>query len=177
MKKQLKNMPLILAMPVVLVATKDGERLNFAPHGQCGQISAEPPVVYISVIKEHLTAKIIEKTQAFSVNIPTPSLIDKLMHCGNVSGMDDDKSGVFNVFYGSENIPLISDCPINLSCRVVKTVEINGLMVFMGEVVETFADENCMGEEMPDILKANPLLCSMDGRFWSVRDGFAGSMR
>jgi len=52
LKKQITPDPFIGAMRVAIIATKDGEKINFAPHRMFGQISYDPPLIYISVIKE-----------------------------------------------------------------------------------------------------------------------------
>ncbi len=48
------------------------ERVNFAPHGQCGTVKAQPSAIYTSVIKEHLTAHNILKTGRSASISPPP---------------------------------------------------------------------------------------------------------
>ena len=168
-KTQIKDFPFVVT-PVALVATEGDGKINFAPHGQYGTITAEPPTVYISVGKEHLTAQNILKTKTFSINIPGKSTFEKLLQCGNVSGVDQDKSKIFKTFYGNIKVPLIEECKINYVCEVVKTVEINSFYMFLGEVKEIYIDNNCLAGDTPDIVKIDPLLVSMGGKFWTINE-------
>jgi flavin reductase (DIM6/NTAB) family NADH-FMN oxidoreductase RutF len=168
-KVQIKDFPFVV-IPVVLVATEENGKINFAPHGQYGTVTAEPPIVYISVIKEHLTAQNILKTKIFSINIPNKTMFEKLLHCGNVSGIEQDKSKMFKTFYGEIKVPMIEECKINYSCEVVKTIEINNCYMFLAEIKETYIDNNCLENDTPNILKIDPLLASIGGKFWTINE-------
>ncbi|MDR0557085.1 MAG: flavin reductase family protein [Treponema sp.] len=168
-KAQIKDFPYVVT-PVVLVATEENGKINFAPHGQYGSILAEPPIVYISVIKEHLTAQNILKTKTFSINIPDKAVFEKLLHCGNVSGIDQDKTKVFKTFYGKMEVPLIEECKINYACEVVKIIEIKYCYMFLSEIKEIYIDNNCLENDMPNIVKIDPLLASIGGKFWTINE-------
>jgi flavin reductase (DIM6/NTAB) family NADH-FMN oxidoreductase RutF len=168
-KVQINDFPFVV-IPVVLVATEANGKINFAPHGQYGTVTAEPPIVYISVIKEHLTAQNILKTKTFSINIPDRTIFEQLLHCGNISGVEQDKSKVFKIFYGKAKVPLIEECKINYMCKLVKTVEINNCYMFLGEIKETYIGNDCLDGDTPDIVKIDPLLASIGGKFWTVNE-------
>lgn len=170
MKKSITPQPVVPAMPVTIVAAKDGEKINFATHGMYGQLSYDPPLIYISVIKEHLTAKIISKTQRFSVNIPDTSLIKEIKYCGSVSGIEKDKSKEFDVFYGKNGVPMVCRCPVNLNCEVYQTIDTKEMLIFIGKVIETFSDEDCLIDNLPSGVKVDPLICTMQGSFHRVGD-------
>lgn len=168
MKKPIMPEPYIPAMPVVIVAAKDGDKINFAPHGMQGQLNYDPPLLYISVIKDHMTAKIVNKTKKFSVNIPGTDLLEKVKYCGSVSGEEMDKSREFEVFYGKDDVPMISKCPVNMSCEVYDTIEIKDMIVFIGKVTEAFANEECLLEDVPEATKVDPLICTVQGKFFKL---------
>jgi flavin reductase (DIM6/NTAB) family NADH-FMN oxidoreductase RutF len=168
-KIQIKDFPFVV-IPVVLVATEENGKINFAPHGQYGTVEAEPPTVYISVIKEHLTAQNILKTKTFSINIPDKTVLDQLLHCGNVSGIELDKSTIFKTFYGKMNVPLIEECKINYACEVVKTIELHNCYMFLGEIRETYINNNCLENDTPNIVKIDPLLAGIGGKFWTISE-------
>lgn len=168
MKKSISPEPYLPAMPVIIVATKDGEKINFAPHGMHGQLNYDPPLLYVSVIKDHMTAKIISKTKKFSVNVPGSELLEKIKYCGSVSGVEKDKSQEFEVFYGKDDVPMISECPVNMSCEVYDTIEIKDMIVFIGQVTETFAEEKCLLEDIPEATRVDPLICTIQGKFYKL---------
>jgi flavin reductase (DIM6/NTAB) family NADH-FMN oxidoreductase RutF len=166
-KVQIQDFPFVV-IPVVLVATEHNGKVNFAPHGQYGTITAEPPVIYISVIKEHLTARNILQTKQFSVNIPGKAALDALLHCGNVSGNEADKSKAFKTFYGNLKIPMIEECRINYTCQTVREIEIHDCYMFLGAIKETYIDKSCLDGAAPDIPAIDPLLASIGGKFWTI---------
>jgi flavin reductase (DIM6/NTAB) family NADH-FMN oxidoreductase RutF len=168
-KVQIKDFPFVVT-PVVLVATEENGKINFAPHGQYGTVTAEPPVVYLSVIKKHLTAQNIVKTGRFSINIPGRTILEKVLHCGNVSGLEQDKSEMFKTFYGKIKVPLVEECKINYACELIRTVEIHYCYMFLGKVKETYIDTHCLDGVTPDILKIDPLLASIGGKFWTPNE-------
>ncbi|MDT3701187.1 MAG: flavin reductase family protein [Thermincola sp.] len=165
MKKSLSRHPLMPAMPLALVATKDEEKLNFATYGMWGQLSFEPPLLYISAQKDQLTAKIINKTKKFSVNIPNTQLLQEIKYCGSVSGAEKDKSRQFEVFYGKNNVPMITKCPVNMNCELAKTMEMGNTFVFIGRVIETFSEEDCLLHNLPEAAKVDPLILTLQGKF------------
>ncbi|MDF2672874.1 MAG: hypothetical protein K0R09_1139 [Clostridiales bacterium] len=168
MKKSISPEPFFPAMPVVIVATKDGDNINFAPHGMSGQLNYDPPLLYVSVIKNHMTAKIISKTKKFSVNIPNTEVLKKIKYCGSVSGAEVDKSKEFDVFYGKKDVPMILKCPVNMCCEVYETIEIKDMIVFVGQVTEAFADEECLLDDMPLATKVDPLICTIQGKYYKM---------
>lgn len=164
MKKSITPAPFVPAMPVVIVAVKDGEKLNFAPHGMYGQLSHEPPLLYISVVKEHLTAKIINKTERFSINIPGTELLEKIKYCGRVSGVKTDKSQEFDVFYGKNDVPMISKCPVNMSCEVYETIDTKDMFIFIGRITEAFCRRGVSSRQLPCSNKGGPFDLYHTGR-------------
>lgn len=168
MKKSITPTPFVAAMPVIIVASKDGNKINFATHGMYGQLSYEPPLIYISVMKEHLTAKIINKIKKFSINIPNTELLEKIRYCGSISGMQKDKSQVFDVFYGKNDVPMISKCPVNLNCKVYDIIDTKDMLVFIAQVMELYSDEGCLVDNQLIASKVDPLICTIQGKFYNM---------
>jgi flavin reductase (DIM6/NTAB) family NADH-FMN oxidoreductase RutF len=87
-----------------------------------------------------------------------------------VSGRDVDKSALFNIFYGElKTAPMIQECPINMECRLIKTVDFLAHDVFIGEPVATYVNEDILTDGLVDIGKLNPLLFEMhSAHYWSL---------
>jgi flavin reductase (DIM6/NTAB) family NADH-FMN oxidoreductase RutF len=162
----------IYPMPVVLVGTNVGGKANFMAVGWVTRVNAAPPMLAVGIFNKHYTNEGIRENGTFSVCFPDAGLIEKTDYCGIVSGRRVDKSAVFDVFYGETmTAPMIGECPLNLECRLVQTVELPTNNLFIGEIVASFADERCMTEGKLDIRKLNPLLLTMpDNRYWTVGD-------
>jgi flavin reductase (DIM6/NTAB) family NADH-FMN oxidoreductase RutF len=155
--------------PAVIAGALVNGKPNYVTLGNYGGISPRPPaMIYISVNKAHYTNAGIKANGYFSVNIPSKDLVQKTDYVGLVSGKDTDKSGTFSVFYGSVNkAPLIKECPVNILCKLVQTVDMPTQEIFLGEVVETYVAKEYLTDGKPDIKKINPLLLS-GGFYWEL---------
>jgi flavin reductase (DIM6/NTAB) family NADH-FMN oxidoreductase RutF len=117
------------------------------------------PVLCASLKDTHHITGGIEKTDSFSVNIPSRGLVRETDHCGVVSGWDADKSGVFRPFFDEAGAaPLIEEGGLNFLCRVRDRMKIDGFTMFFGDIVAAFASEACLADGMPDAMKIDPLI-------------------
>jgi flavin reductase (DIM6/NTAB) family NADH-FMN oxidoreductase RutF len=159
-----------IPMPVVLVGTLVSGKANFMAVGWCSRANASPPMIVCGIGKQHYTHKGITETETFSVNIPSSDLLEKTDYCGMVSGKNADKSGVFDLFYGSlKTAPMIRECPVTLECRLVQTVSLPTNTLFIGEIAGAYADGRAMKDGRPDCLQIDPLLLTMpDNRYWRL---------
>jgi flavin reductase (DIM6/NTAB) family NADH-FMN oxidoreductase RutF len=163
--------PLVYPLPAVLVGAIVDGKTNFETIGNCGIISVEPSVIYISSAKSNYTNRGITEHEVFSVNVPSVDLVERVDYCGLVSGSDTDKSQVFDCFYDShDKAPMISECPVNMTCKVIRTFEVHNMDVFIGEVIETFVREDCTTNGYADTKKTNPIVYCMDNLYWSIGD-------
>ncbi|UCG06992.1 MAG: flavin reductase [Desulfobacterales bacterium] len=70
-----------------------------------------------------------------------------------------DKSGVFEIFHGElKNAPMIKACPLNMECKPYDTYDTPTHDLFIGEIVETYAEEAVLTDGKVDITKVKPLL-------------------
>ncbi len=167
MKKQVQTSAIVPVMPVSIIGTQRGGKMNFAPHGQIGTVAAQPPTVYTSVVREHQTARNIRETGRFSVNIPSADLLEQVRICGSLSGARVDKSALFETFE-AEGVPMIQNCPVCFACEVIQHTELSGFDVFLARVTVTYAEEDCMRDGWPVPRLVNPLLCGIDGKLWTA---------
>lgn len=145
--------------PSVIAGALVNGKPNYLTLGNYGGMSINPPLVYISVNKAHYSNAGIKENGYFSVNIPSEDLVLKMDYVGLVSGKDVDKSGVFTTFYGSvDKAPLIEECPANVLCKVLEMVDLPNNEVFIGEIIETHVNKDCVTDDKPDITKINPVL-------------------
>ncbi len=160
----------IYPMPVTLVGAMVEGRANFMAVGWVMRVNRQPPLLAVALNKAHYTPKGIRAQRSFSVNFPGADLMEKADYCGLVSGHKVDKSGLFRVFFGElKTAPLIEECPLGLECRVFDVVELPANDLFIGEIVAAYADEDCLTDGRPDILKINPLVLTMpDNNYWTV---------
>jgi len=133
-----------IPMPVVLIGTKVDSKVNFMTVGWITRVNNAPPMLGIGINKAHLTNENIRKRGVFSVNFPNVKLITQTDHCGIVSGHKEDKSNIFEVFYGSLDVPMIKECPVTCECKLIEFVELPTNTLFIGEIKEVWADKSAM---------------------------------
>ena len=170
-KTSIGNKPYLYPYPVVLIGAEVDGKPNFMTIAFCGIVNMNPGMIAFGASRNHYTNKGIIKNQTFSVNIPTQEMLEIVDYVGIYSGNATDKSGLFNVFYGQlKNAPLINDCPINMECKVLKIINLGGVDdIFIGEIIETYANPDYLKDGLPDIEKIKPLLFSMfDNRYFSI---------
>ena len=89
----------------------------------------------------HLTNKGIIANRTFSVSLPSEDMVAVTDHIGMVSGTQEDKSAIFDVFYGElENAPMIEQCKVTMECKLIEHIAMPTHDLFVGEVVGTYAD-------------------------------------
>lgn len=154
--------------PTVIVGALVNDKINYITLGAYGLMSINPPLLYISVNKAHYTNAGIKEYGYFSVNIPSRDQVQKMDYIGLVSGRDTDKSGVFTPFYGAiEKVPMIKECNANMLCKVIKTVDLPNNDVFIGEILETYVNSECITDGKPDPKKINPIIL-MGSSYWEL---------
>ena len=113
------------AMPKgILLTTKDGDFVNTMTIGW-GTIGIEwgKPVFVAYVRESRHTRSILDKTGAFTVNIPLEEADRKIISvCGTKSGRDMDKIrelGLTLVETEDFSVPGIKELPLTLQCKVL----------------------------------------------------------
>lgn len=152
---------LIYPMPATLVGTEVDGKPNFLAIAWCGVASSQPPAVTVSVRDSRHSMKGILQNMTFSVNVPSVDLVREADYCGIRSGSKVDKVEVcgFDVFYGAvERAPLITQCPVNLECRVAHLLELGSHWLVVGRVEETHVSDDCLTDGRPDVDKIRPLI-------------------
>lgn len=175
-------------LPVTLVGSVVDGRPNYMTVSYCGIAQRKPPAILVTLGKGHHTNVGIKEHGTFSVNIPSSAQVQAVDYCGLVSGAQDDKSDIFTTTFGVlGTAPLIEECPVSLECRVMQILDLGGTNeLFLGEIVEIWADEGCLGErQLPDLEKVDPMLFSQPDHLyrrigkpfaqgWSVGRDFRG---
>ena len=158
-------------VPVVLVSCGHGERANIITIAWTGILCSNPPQVGIGVRPDRHSHGLIQETGEFVVNIPGEGLLDEVEYCGFVSGRDADKfatGGLTPVPGSAIQTPIITECPINLECRLVHTLPLGSHDLFVGEVVAVQLSEEVLDERgRVDNRKLKPILFTGD-EYWGL---------
>ncbi len=162
-------------MPTTLVGANVRGKPNYLTVAYCGIINHTPPLISVALGKTHYTNIGIKENGTFSINIPSEELVKITDYCGLVSGHKVDKSELFEVSYGKlKSAPMIRECPLNLECKLIQTLEFPMEEVFIGEIVEAYSEDQFLSKGLPDIKKMNPIVFSMhDNNYWKVGEHLA----
>ncbi|MCL1908612.1 MAG: flavin reductase [Holophagaceae bacterium] len=158
MKKiKLENRP-VGPFPAMIVGAMRNNKPTYTTVG-AGGCACLDPVLCVSLKDTHYITEGIALTGYFSVNIPPSTLVRKLDFCGIASGWNVDKSGLFTSFFDDAGqAPMIEECPLCFVCKVCDTKEIQGFIMFFGDIVAAFANEDCMTDGQPDPIKLDPII-------------------
>lgn len=150
-------------MPTTLVgATVDGKP-NFLAVAHVGIFNhGTPQYLSIGLAKVHYTNAGIHENRTFSICLPPEGLMVETDYCGIMTGKKTDKAALFDVFYGElETAPMIRQCPVNMELRLHDVLDYSTHEIFVGELVQTHADDSVLSGEKIDVAKLKPLLFDM----------------
>lgn len=174
-KANLGSKVLMYPFPIVLFGSVVENKPNYSTVGNVGIMALRPATLYVSSHKSHYTNIGVRENKTFSVNFPSTDLVVESDYCGIVTGHKEDKSEVFKTYYGNiKTAPLIIECPVNISCRVIKEFMVGGMEVFIGKIDETYVNEDLVPERgKPDVIKIDPLLYSVDLNYYKIGEKIA----
>ena len=149
-------------MPCALVGANVDGKANYLTVAWFSMVNPKPAYLAVAMNKAHYTNPGVKANGTFSVNIPSSDMAEKTDYCGLVSGRKVDKAAVFETFYGKlETAPMIKECPLNVECRLVQTVDLPAEELFIGEIIAAYCEESCLTEGAPDLQKINPFVLIM----------------
>ena len=127
-------------VPAVLVSCGGtrGWKPNLITIAWAGNVCSEPPMLSISVRPERYSHEIIETTREFVVNVPSLRQAKAVDWCGVVSGRSVDKfagAGLTPAPALKVGCPIVLECPLNIECRVRKSLKLGSHTLFVAEVV------------------------------------------
>lgn len=170
----------LFPVPVVLVTSMapDG-RPNVFTVAWTGTINSIPPMLSISARPATYSHGLIKQSGEFVVNIPGADQVWEVDYCGTVSGREVDKfakTGLTPLAAKYVKAPLITECPVNIECRVTQTLKPGGHEMFLGEVLAVHINEDMVNEKgQPDIDKMRPFaFCLSEYRLIGQKIGHHG---
>jgi len=132
-------------MPAALVGAMVDGKPNFMTAAWCGIAAYKPPAIAVAIRRERYTLKGVREHGTFSINIASSSMVKKVDYCGIYSGKSTDKSQIFTPFYSKpKTAPLIEECPVNLECKAIHSLDLGSHTLVVGEIIETFITEDCL---------------------------------
>ncbi|MHC1623026.1 MAG: flavin reductase family protein [Candidatus Methanospirareceae archaeon] len=119
-------------------------KANIIAVSLCMPVSKEPPLIACAIGRGAYSSTVIERTQEFVVNVPPKALEPQIYYCGFHSGYDVDKfkeTGLTPQPARRVKAPIIAECVAWMECNVRQEIETGDKNLFVGEVIEAYADE------------------------------------
>jgi flavin reductase (DIM6/NTAB) family NADH-FMN oxidoreductase RutF len=154
---------LLYPMPAFIIGANVDDQPNFMTAAWCGIANSNPPMLAVALQHHRYTYRGVRQTNTFSVNVPSVDLVKETDYCGIVTGSRENKTAVckFTVVYGKlKNAPLIEECPVNLECTVVHTLNLGSHALLIGQIEETHVSLDCLTDGQPDVEKIKPIVFS-----------------
>ncbi len=126
-----------------------GGEKNIATLAWVGVVNSNPPLVSVSIRPSRHSHRIIKETGEFVINIPTAEQVLAADRCGTVSGKKIDKFEQLNLTAVQgilKQAPLIEECPINLECRVKKTLVLGSHEMFISQIEQVHVSQGLLNE-------------------------------
>lgn len=139
------------------------------PASWVSRVNMSPNLMVVSFNPLRHTYKGIKEHKVFSINIPGINLVTKTDWCALTSGKKTDKSTTFDVFYGeNKNAPMIQECLLCAECKLIQEVSLADHELVIGEVINTYIEEDCLTNQHPDTQKIKPFVFTMpENHYWA----------
>lgn len=127
--------------PVVLVSTALDEKKNIMTMSWHTMMEFEPPIIGCVISENNYSFNLLKTTQECVINIPSMSLTEQVVACGNTSGAKIDKFKMFGLTSTAASqvkAPLINECFANLECKIIDTELVKKYNFFILEVVQAW---------------------------------------
>ncbi|MBA7483304.1 MAG: flavin reductase family protein [Spirochaeta sp.] len=111
----------------------------------CMPVSKVPPQVACAIGRSTYSYELIKSSKEFAVNVPPEDLKTKIHYCGFHSGFKVDKfaeTGLTSQPARKLRAPIIAECVAHLECKVIQEIETGDKSLFIGEVIDAYADED-----------------------------------
>ena len=158
-------------MPTTLVGSTVNGKPNFLAVAHVGILNhGKPQYLSIGLAKVHYSNDGIRENRTFSICLPSEDLMIETDYCGIMTGKKTDKASLFDIFYGElKTAPMIRQCPVNMELKLHDTLDYTTHDIFVGELIQTYADEGALTDGKIDIAKVKPLLFDMASvKYWRL---------
>ena len=141
-KKEANKRSCLQPSPKVLVSCRDKDgRNNALAVAYCGNCSYDPPMVMVGIVPSRFSYHMVKETGCFVVNLVPKDMKELFDYLGSISGRDEDKMTKMNIAEAIKvNAPILTDCPVNIECKVIDSIMTGSHEMFIGRVEHVHVD-------------------------------------
>jgi flavin reductase (DIM6/NTAB) family NADH-FMN oxidoreductase RutF len=160
-------------VPVVLVSCGGtrGWNPNLITIAWIGSVCSDPPMLSISVRPDRYSHGLIKATGEFVVNVPSLDLAKAVDWCGVVSGRETDKfagTGLSAAPALKVGCPIVRECPLNIECRVRRSLPLGSHTLFLAEVTAVQVDASLVDSRGRLNLQKAGLMAFAHGHYFAL---------
>jgi flavin reductase (DIM6/NTAB) family NADH-FMN oxidoreductase RutF len=135
-------------------------------------VSNNPPLLAISVAPGRHSHTLIEESGEFIVNIPTLETLKAVYACGSLTGRSFDKfrkANLTSMPAKKVRAPAIRECIAHLECEVDGQFTAGDHTIFVGKILEAYADMGTFTDAGYDLKNAR-MLYHLGGNNFALLD-------
>jgi flavin reductase (DIM6/NTAB) family NADH-FMN oxidoreductase RutF len=133
-------------MPLALVSVLDKNgKVNLATVASMTPLPGEPARLVLGIFEENYTSALLKEQKEFALNFVTSQMRSVARTCGIYSGKETDKVALCNLNLIPAKLiaaPLVKECPLNIECRITDVLTIDGLNLFVSEILTLEIEES-----------------------------------
>ncbi|MCD8295014.1 MAG: flavin reductase [Clostridia bacterium] len=160
MRKDLNTKDGIFPMPVLMIATYNGDGSVDVMNAAWGTM-LDTGMVLLNISESHRTTQNILARKAFTVSIPDAKHATEADWFGVVSGNDVEdkfaKSGLHFIPSSRVDAPIVTEFPLCMECEFVAFLDEEYAAGVVGKVVNVSADESVITDGKADMDKCGAI--------------------
>lgn len=108
-------------------------------------LTDKPPLLAIGIQADNYSREVIQKSGEFVVNVCSQNQLHAVDRSRGLSGRTvEDKFtalGLDTLPAKHVQAPLVKDCHANVECKLVNSMELDGLFLFVGQALASYIDD------------------------------------
>jgi flavin reductase (DIM6/NTAB) family NADH-FMN oxidoreductase RutF len=108
-------------------------------------LTVDPPLLAIGIQADNFSREVIQKSGEFVVNVCSQNQLHAVDKSRDLSGRNvEDKFialGLETLPAKHVQAPLVAGCHANVECKLVNTLELEGLYLFVGQALASYIDD------------------------------------
>jgi len=144
---------------ILLSCVNKKGKANIITLAWCMPVSAEPPLLALSIRPTRHSYKMIKTTKEFVINVPTMDIVKETLFCGRRSGKQHDKfkeTGLTPSPARMVKPPIIKECVAHLECKLHKKITAGDHIIIVGEILTAYVNEGVF-DKIYDLNKVKPV--------------------
>jgi flavin reductase (DIM6/NTAB) family NADH-FMN oxidoreductase RutF len=130
----------IIEGAVGLVLVEAGTRSNAMTVSFFSEVAHHPTALWVSISRKAYTHLLIEETSKFSLAVLNQTQKALALHCGTVSGRDQDKCATIDLYSSPGGFLFLHGALASTGCSIRESVALGEHTLFIADILESHLD-------------------------------------